>query len=155
VAYQIKFIAIEIVAKSFKEAPTSLKPGEPINISFNYLVDLNVIPERSLTMVVTNVDIFISPENTDVGNIKTLCVFEVGDFNNVFDIQSGKPTSIPLDLEVLLKSTGLSTTRGLIHSEVKGTYLQGAILPLVDIGTLVVEQRAKAGTNFQAKTKTD
>jgi hypothetical protein len=34
--------------------------------------------------------------------------------------------------------------RGIIVSEISGTYLQGAILPLIDMNTLVRSQRKEA-----------
>ena len=44
---------------------------------------------------------------------------------------------VPEELEIVLKSAGISTSRGIIFSELEGTYLQGIILPLVDIASLV------------------
>lgn len=41
----------------------------------------------------------------------------------------------------MLKGVGHSTMRGKIFSEVRGTYLHAAVFPLIDIATLVNEQR--------------
>ena len=77
---------------------------------------------------------------------KTICLFEFPEFDAHFTKREDNNFDIPVDLEIMLKSVSISTARGVVFSELRGTYLHGAILPLIDIATpvkLAHEQRAK------------
>lgn len=78
--------------------------------------------------------------NFQLAFFKTALVFEIFEFDEIFKNVGEDKYDIPVGLEILLKSAGISTTRGIIYSEVRGTYLHGAVLPLIDMATLIKAQ---------------
>ena len=104
------------------------------------MVDLKIVPEQKFVLVLTETSIIHVTHNKQVAKFKILCSFEIGDFDNIFIKKDNNTYNTPIELEVILKSTGLSTIRGIIHSEVRGTYLHGIVLPLIDVNTLIRNQ---------------
>ncbi len=140
--YKIRFVAVQIISKSLS-LPIS---GFNLNTEFNFesLSDIKVDKDQKFALSTTDVFIKEKISNEQVASFKTLCVFEFPDFEEVFTKISDNQYDIPEELEILLKSTGLSTSRGIIFSELRGTYLHGAIMPLIDIATPIKENRKKA-----------
>lgn len=62
--------------------------------------------------------------------------FEVPDRDNVIANDKEGNSTIPIDLENYLKSISISSMRGIIYSELRGTSLHGAVLPIILIDTL-------------------
>ncbi len=142
-SYNIKFIAIELVSKSLLEPPKDLDPQEN-EFTFNFTIDMKVNAERKLSFVITSMDIVRAKQNDKVADLKTLCVFELPDFEQSFIINDeNKTIDTPFELEVILKAASLSTTRGIISSELRGTYLQNAVLPLIDMVTVIKNAKEK------------
>jgi len=143
--FNLKFTSIELVSK-FLYTPPILNPEAPISFNFNFNVDIKVDVEKKMAVVISEISINEITHGTKLANFKTACLFEVADFEKIF-VKAGENTfDIPVDLEIILKSAGISTTRGVIFSELRGTYLHGAILPLIDIATpvrIAHEQKGK------------
>ena len=144
-SFKITFKAIELISKSIAEPPRDFQGVE--TFSFNFLIDLKVAPEQKTAFVITESGIIWAKEMKEVAKFRILCAFELPDFDSVFTKIDNNKYDTPVDLEIILKSAGLSTIRGIIAMEVKGTYLQGAVLPLIDVNTLVREQRKLAEQN--------
>lgn len=139
--YNIKFAGIELLHKSMKEPTKTLDPND--KFTFNFLADLKVAPPIKVAGVVTDVTI-INEEGQEIAHFKIMCVFELPEFDEIFTKAEENKYDTPVDLEIILKATGISTIRGVIFSELRGTYLQGAIMPLIDMATIIKEQRKKA-----------
>jgi hypothetical protein len=144
-SYDIRFSAIEIISKSILEPPSGFK--DSVNVFFNFYIDLKLIPEKEVAIVVTDAGVVWSGENIELARFKVLCAFGVQNFGSVFKKLNNKKYDVPVELEVILKSAGLSTMRGVIAAEVVGTHLQGAVLPLIDVNSIVREQRNKKPAN--------
>lgn len=142
-AYNIKFVGIELLSKSIVQQPHLLKEKE--TFTFNFLVEVKLDPSKKQAAAISTVTIFLVEEKTtlEVAIFKILCVFEFPDFDSVFTKMDDQKYSMPLEIEILLKATGVSTIRGVIASEVRGTYLHEAVLPLIDMNTVVREQKKK------------
>src|SRR6266496_3751975 len=140
-SYNIKFVAIDVISKSLHEPGKELT--EKQDFTFNFLVDLKVNQEQKMAAVITDVTILRVKDNFKAAYFKLLCVFEFPDFDQIFKKIEEKRYDTPIELEILLKSTGISTIRGVIYSELKGTYLHNAVMPLIDMASLVKAQRQK------------
>lgn len=64
-------------------------------------------------------------------SFKSAISFSVLDFKQYTDAKKEKH-KFPNGFLITLNSIAISTTRGLMYSQFKGTYLQNAILPIVD-----------------------
>jgi len=143
--FNIKFVTIEIASKSLVD-PTAIKIKDDKNIDcrFDFLVDVKIGPSEKVALAVTDVTVIEAVTNIQLAKFKTICVFEFPEnFDVYFTKNEENKYDMPVELEIILKSAGLSTTRGIIFSELRGTYLHGAILPLIDIASLIMESRKK------------
>lgn len=140
-SYKIDFKGIELVSKLLEE-PKELQGGE-IKFHFNFISDLKLFPPNKTVFIVTEITISETISNRKLALFKTLCMFTFPDFENIFKLREDDKFDIPLNLEITLKSAGISTSRGIIYSELRGTYLSNATLPLIDIASIIINDRRK------------
>ncbi len=137
--YKIAFGAIELLEKNLI---TPNYPQEKLNVfNYSFTVAITVNDYQKIAFANTEIVIINADSQDKVAFFKTLCIFEIQEFEKIFIKNSEGVFDMPEDLEILLKSIGISTTRGIIYSEVRGTFLHGAIMPLVDIPAIVMAQR--------------
>lgn len=142
----MKFKGIELIEKVvvYPQAIASLPPSEEIDYTFTYLVDVKLDALQKMAVTITDITIdFAKDTSIKLAKFKTFCAFEFPEFEEVFIKTNDDKYEVPVDIEILLKSTGLSTTRGIIFAEVRGTYLHNAILPLIDLITPIREEHRK------------
>jgi len=142
--FEIKFLSIELVSKELKAPQVITAETEvELDLNFQFSVSLKLAPPIRGTVVVS--EVFIQDKrnnNTTLASFRTYCFFEIVNFNEVFRLIDEKHYNVPVELEIILKSAGLSTTRGIIYSELRGTYLQNSILPLIDISAIIKKNRS-------------
>lgn len=148
VGYAIRFSAIELMSKSIIEPPTDLAREE--SFGFNFLINVKGSPEQKNALVLVDIAIIWLKENKEVARFKVLCIFDIPDFDTIFTKLDNKYI-IPVDLEIIIKSAALSTTRGMIASEISGTYLRGAVLPLIDLDTIIRNERKQNAEKAKAE----
>jgi hypothetical protein len=143
-SFKIKFVGAEFISKNLSQPPDEiLKDQKPQDFNFDFLVDVKVDAPRNSALALTDLSISDKGKKNILSSYKTICVFELQDFDKLFIKVADNQYDMDVDLEIILKSTAISTTRGMIISELKGTYLHGAILPLVDMASLIKAQRAE------------
>jgi hypothetical protein len=140
--YNLRFNAVETAAKSFNE-PT-LEDLSATEFLFNFLIEIKLSAEKKAAIAITTTSIMTKEDSKELAKFKIVCGFEIENFDESVVKINDNLYDIPFELEVLLKSVSFSTCRGVIASEVKGTYLQKAILPLIDIAALIKEQKEKS-----------
>lgn len=117
-----------------------VKPSVPgftvSNFHFNISIESNVDTTQKLVLVVTKVKIFADDQTTELGSLTSACVFSLGNFDEAVKIQPNNSFELPEGLPDLLNSIALSTTRGILFSEFKGTLLHHAFLPIIDVKSL-------------------
>jgi hypothetical protein len=110
--------------------PTPPLHGEVI-FKFNINVEIKIINEKNLIMAIVSVDILDNNNSTKYGFIRVNCVFGVEDFVSYLNPKTNI-AEFPKQFITTLNSISLSTTRGIMYSSFKGTFLQGATLPIID-----------------------
>ncbi len=70
------------------------------------------------------------------GNITTECFFQISGLDDLLQSKANEP--IPQPISVTAVSIAYSTTRGLLASKASGTFLEGAVLPIVQPAKLLV-----------------
>jgi hypothetical protein len=110
-----------------------LKHPQQENIDFNtFHFDLKlqhrVNSEKKLVFVITTINILNSDKSIQVGMIQTSCIFEVDNIEELIDSENN--VTFPDNFLDEVNSMGISTTRGIMYSEFKGTFLHKAILPV-------------------------
>ena len=127
---QLQLKAIELLDFSINYPPKDKREGKKFN--FNINLEHKINKERKLVFVITSIDIIHEDNETNLGSIKASCNFEIPNLDDF--IESDQPNKINLPSETIdaLNSISLSTIRGIMFSQFKGTFLHNAVLPIID-----------------------
>lgn len=132
VKFQIK--GIELLDLSLKN------PQIPLNAERNYNYNINVEQrinnEEKLVFVITNVDMVHEEDQQLHASIRTSCIFYIENFQD-FIVENSNEVNLPEQFAVTLNSISLSTTRGIMFSSFKGTFMHNSILPILNPTDLV------------------
>jgi hypothetical protein len=110
-------------------------PKEPLAnntiFSFDIALEQRFNVEKELIFVICDITTFPQGnQEQKLGKYRSSCIFKVHNLSKY--IAENKKINLSEDFIVTLNSVSLSTTRGLMFALFKGTFLQGAILPLLD-----------------------
>ncbi|MGB4848841.1 MAG: helix-turn-helix transcriptional regulator [Saprospiraceae bacterium] len=128
--YNITLKGIELLDSSLVRPP-SISPDLTIlkyHIKFEYRID----KEKKLVFIIVHVRIITFPAEAEVGKLVVSHIYEIADFDQVIDLKEDDKFSIPQGLTNILNDISLSTTRGVMFSTFKGTFLHHALLPVVN-----------------------
>ena len=126
VNFQIQ--SLELTESSFKhpvKKAISDKEVFRFNLNLEHLIDSG----QETLIVKIQVDILAESSEEIVGVIKSNVVFKILNLFNYF--KDNKP-GLPDILITTLNSISISTTRGMMFSAFRGTFLHNATLPLID-----------------------
>jgi hypothetical protein len=131
--YNIRIDNINIVEKSLSKAIVDQ------NTKYNFETKVQLLIDDTKKLVVAFVGVYIRKEsdNSDMANIMCAVGYFIENFDDIFEKDENSKVIIPPDLDNLFKSTSISTVRGLLYSELRGTALHGAILPLISMDSFV------------------
>lgn len=128
-----KLIGIELLNSSLI-LPTEISLAE---VKFNIIINIEskIDKSKKLIFIIVSVDIKTEDNLILLGSIAVSCIYEIENFDEVVNFSHDQPivAKDPLDL---LNAISISTTRGVMFSFFKGTFLHNAILPIVDPSTL-------------------
>jgi hypothetical protein len=127
VKFQIKGIELLDLNIIYPKTPLI---GEVV-FKFNINVEIKTIIENSLAMAIVSVDILDNKTEDKYGLVKVNCIYGVDDFMSYVDAET-KKVDLPKQFVTTLNSISLSTTRGIMYDQFRGTFLHGAILPILD-----------------------
>ena len=82
--------------------------------------------------VIVSVEIRSEDQNHILGSLAVSCIYSIVNFDEVIKIEADGKLDIPQPLVEILNSISISTTRGVMFSAFKGTFLHNAFLPIVD-----------------------
>lgn len=127
--FQIK--SVELLKHDF--SIPSVPIGKNGEYNFNLGIEQKIDYEKKFFIVILNIDI-MSVETVDLklGSASIGCVYSFDDFDSAMNAdQDGKP-HIEESIIHTLNSISISTSRGVLSQLLRGTFLHGAILPVVD-----------------------
>lgn len=135
VRFQLR--GIEILDFSF------IHPKQPIppQMAFNFDIKLeHKIPsDNRLIAVVVTVDVREENKPDKLGSLMASCVYEVPDINDYIDKNTNLP-KFPELFMTTINSVTISTVRGIMFSQFRGTFLHNAVLPVVDPKSFVPQR---------------
>lgn len=126
--YKVRIDAIELVQKALYRNEVFEKD------LFNFEVKTQALgdSEKSIVIVIIVVEITKFNESKDlVAEFTIAVIFKVENFKEVFDKDENNLFIIPLEFENLVKTISISTMRGIIFSELRGTQMHKVILPII------------------------
>jgi hypothetical protein len=127
VNFQLKGIELITINLNQPQIPLSQERGYNFNINIEQRINL----EEKLIIVTTSIDLIHEADTQCHASIKTSCIFLVEnlqDFNSAINNQ----INLPNQFIVTLNSISLSTTRGIMFSQFKGTFMHNVFLPIID-----------------------
>ena len=127
ILFQIK--AIELV--DFKLNQLTQQLPEQTTFHFNINLEQIINSENKLVIVIATVEILNEDKISQLASLKSSCIFEVANFNE-FLIAGTNQVNLPESAVFTFNSITLSTVRGLMFAQFKGTHLHAAILPIID-----------------------
>jgi len=127
IKFQIKGIELLDLNIIYPKTPLI---GEVI-FKFNINVEIKIVNEKSLIMAIVSVDIIDNKNADKYGFVKVNCIFGIANFMSFVD-EKTKKADFPKQLVTSLNSISISTTRGIMYDQFRGTFLHGAILPIID-----------------------
>ncbi|MDD2200264.1 MAG: hypothetical protein PHE08_11115 [Bacteroidales bacterium] len=125
----LQIIAIETLDFSLFPFDNKLMPLNTFH--FNINLEQQFVLDKNLVFVIPKVDIMHENNETKLGTIKIKCIFNIKELSEFCDSKTKKVT-LPEPVVSTLNSISISTCRGVMASQFKGTILNNAILPLID-----------------------
>jgi hypothetical protein len=110
-------------------------PGHLLQELSTFHFDLNIEhkinTDKKVIFVVNDIQILNESRTFNLGSIKVNCAFEI---ENLMDFVDSKKNTLNLPDQIsnMLNSITISTTRGIMFSQFKGTFLHNAYLPVID-----------------------
>ena len=127
VNFQIK--GIELLEINLKHPQIPLELERTYN--FNINIEQRINNEEKLVVVVTSVDVIYEEDQQSHASIKTSCIFLVENFQD-FIVANTNQVNLPDQFVITLNSISLSTTRGIMFSGFKGTFMHNVYMPIVN-----------------------
>lgn len=100
--------------------------------NFNIGIESKADAPNKLFFVIVHIEIKNDDNSIVLGALSVSCIFEIANFEEVIQIDESGRLDIPQRLIETLNSISISTTRGVMFSTFKGTFLHGAVLPIID-----------------------
>lgn len=134
VSFQIK--GIELLDFCFNH-PKKLISAQMV-FNFDIKIEHKILAENNVIAVVITIDMHNDQKEMKLGSLMVSCIFEIPDLKEFIDAKSNMP-ELPENFLTIINSISLSTVRGVMFSQFRGTYLHSAILPVVDPKSFVTQ----------------
>lgn len=123
-----RFASIHVISKRFDE----LKK-EDVGKPFNFQVTLETRVQALQRLVIPYVYVKIMFENNpkSVASFTIACAFQIDEFEKFILANEDGTYVVPDHFDALIRPISISTARGVIASDLRGTYLENAIMPVI------------------------
>lgn len=129
--FQIR--AVELHELAIHKATPGFSTG---NFNFEINIETNIDRHQKVVITSTKVRINAEDKKTELGRVTCACVFSVDNFEEVVQMKNENTLGLMGNLAETINAISISTTRGLMASELRGTFLHYAFLPVVDVKLL-------------------
>ena len=109
---------------------------------FEIKIDHQINAEKKLFKAIITTEIHNEQKDLKLGSITANCIFEIVNISEFIDPKS-KQINLPEDFISTINSITISTARGIMFDQFKGTFLHHALLPIVDPRAFVLQQKDK------------
>lgn len=127
VKFQLKGIELLDVHVDYPKMPLK----GLVTFKFNINVEIKIINETRRVVEIVSVDIFDNKSVNRFGFIKIGCEYGIENFDSFINAETNK-ADFPKQFITIINSISISTVRGVMFSQFRGTFLHGAILPIID-----------------------
>lgn len=129
---EFAIIAAELMNVSLLRPNVIVEPQ--VTFTFDIRLDNKVDFTTKNIIVTVDITIFevVKDTNVERGSISVGCMYNIKNFDEIVTLDNNKKVDMPSIVGEVLNSISLSTTRGVMLSQFRGTYLHNAILPVVN-----------------------
>jgi len=127
VRYQLK--GIELMDFCFNH-PKQQMPSQMV-FNFDIKLEHKIPADNNLIAVVVTIEIKDGSSTNRLGSLMVSCIYDVPDIKDYIDKKTKVP-KFPETFITTINSLSISTVRGLMFSQFRGTFLHNAILPVID-----------------------
>lgn len=131
----LKIHSIELINSSIVTPLSST--ASITNFTYKMSIESKIDTVKKLIFVTIDVQISDTEQSLLVGSIRVSCIYSLSNFDEFIIQISNEKLEIPPPLVDLLNSISISTTRGVMFSIFKGTYLHNAVLPIINTEQLL------------------
>ncbi len=118
-------------------------PEKPIPTQSTFHFDINlehrINKDNNLVIVICTISIVNEDKSTQLGLLKASCIFEVANMADFID-NNKKQINFNEGILTTFNSITISTVRGIMFSQFKGTFLHNAHLPIINPQALTVNK---------------
>ena len=126
-----KIHGIELI--SFSIQPLQVREYHKEAFEFNIQQEQKTNAEKRLIIVFTTVTIRETEKDLILAQLQVGCGYEVSDFESFLKREKDGTFLIPHELNISVSRISLATTRGILYTQLRGSYLQNSTLPLLPI----------------------
>jgi len=101
------------------------------SINFNIKVDHQIEEKDRSIAVIVEIIVKSNELNTIIASLTVACIYKIENFKSLIDKNTGKPI-FPSEFKTVLNSISISTARGVMYSQFRGTFMNFNILPVID-----------------------
>ncbi|HEY1017918.1 MAG TPA: hypothetical protein VGE25_02925 [Sediminibacterium sp.] len=132
---RIKIDGIEILDKKLNQVKSISEDQE---FRFEIKAQLSAQVEKRLAIVFSQVNIKKDDDDTILASLTIACGFSIPEIEEHFLIEKSG-VKIPKEIDLMLRSMTISTMRGILFSELRGTVLHKAYLPMIAPQTMTID----------------
>lgn len=113
----------------------------PVQMVFNFEIKIEhkILADNNFIAVVVTIEINNGQRESKLGSIMVSCIFEIPELKEYIDPKNNTP-ELPEEFLTTINSISISTVRGVMFSQFRGTFLHNAILPVVDPKSFVTQK---------------
>lgn len=126
---QLKMKGVELIKSQINPFVPGFTAKE---FQFTLNVETKLDPLQQLAFIIISVDIKADDRPDILGVISSACIFGIDNFEKVFKKITEDKYDTSDDLMFMLISISVSTLRGIMFEQLRGTYLHMAFLPIID-----------------------
>ena len=124
-----KLTEIELVHSNLFHAGLPLQEKQTFH--FNIKIEQRINLEKKVIVFAPEIEVQHEDKKTILGSIKVACIFLVENMED-FKKEDSDVIVLPNEIITMFNSISLSTARGVMFSQFRGTILHKAILPVLD-----------------------
>jgi hypothetical protein len=129
VELKFRITGVEIV----KTQINPIQPGfTATDFQFTVNLETRIDPQKKLIIIIVTADIKADNNSELLGSIGAASIFTIENFDDVFKKVTDVTYDTPDNIMITLASISISTLRGIMFDQLRGTHLHGAILPIMD-----------------------
>lgn len=106
---------------------------------FDIKIEHKLNTENKLFIALIDIGLFNEQRDLKLGSLTANCIFEVENMNDFMDTKT-KKINLPDEFVITLNSITISTARGIMFNQFKGTFLHNAILPIINPESFLIQK---------------